>query len=105
MSRNYVAKIIHAELCKMYGHAEQITLYYRYIPKTIVENGSSRIYWDRNVLIDRTVHSQRPDICLSDKVNKKVLLINVAIPTSANIGRKHKEKIDNWHSKYRKYMG
>jgi hypothetical protein len=48
--------------------------YYKYIPNTILENEIIKLYWDRSLITDTTIHNNRPDITLIDKVSKTVYL-------------------------------
>jgi hypothetical protein len=93
---NNVAKIIHIELGLKYGYVTEKQPYYRYTPQEFIENERCKVYWDKNILTDRTTPHNKPDICLLDKTENKVYLIEVAIPAPANVDKKHREKRDKY---------
>ncbi|WP_229833152.1 RNA-directed DNA polymerase [Streptomyces narbonensis] len=82
---NQVGKIIHQKLARKYGLTQDRLPYYKYEPKTVLENDSYRLYWDRTLLTDKTVHYNRPDITLIDKKNKLGFLIDIAVPNTHNL--------------------
>jgi hypothetical protein len=67
--------------------------YYKYIPNTIPENEIIKLYWDRSLITDKTIHNNRPDITLIDKVRKTVYFIDIAIPNNHNLHTKYAEKL------------
>ena len=72
------------------------TPYYKYTPQTILENDTHKIYYDRAILTDRTIHYNRPDITLQDKLNKITYLIDIAVPNTHNIQKTITEKISKY---------
>ncbi|XP_063891872.1 uncharacterized protein LOC135117208 [Helicoverpa armigera] len=80
-----VASIVHQHLAHKFNFIQNKTAYYKYKPDTILENSSHRIYWDRTIITDKTIHFNRPDITLFDKTNKTAYLIDIAIPNTHNI--------------------
>lgn len=93
---NNVAKIIHTELSLKYKCINERIPYYNYVPMNVLENDACKLYWDREILTDRTVQHNRPDICLLDKLKKEIYLIDIAVPAPTNVNRKHQEKIDKY---------
>lgn len=93
---NNVAKIIHREICSHYTLLENTTAYYKYQPDSIKENDACLVYWDRELLTHMPVQHNRPDIFVHDKKKKKVFIIDIAVPTAANIQRKITEKIQKY---------
>lgn len=93
---NNVAKIIHDELCVRYGLVQQHQPYYRYHPESVLENETCKIYWDREILTDRAVQHNRPDICILNKVEQRVVFVEISVPSPVNIQKKHTEKIDKY---------
>jgi hypothetical protein len=59
--------------------------YYKYIPNTILENETIKLYWDTSLITDKTIHNNRPDITLVDKLSKTVYFIDIAIPNNHNL--------------------
>lgn len=75
---------------------EDATPYYQYTPDTLLENATHKLYWDRTLFTDKTVHYNRPDITLIDKDEKTLYLIDVAIPNTHNLQSKHTEKLTKY---------
>ena len=80
-----VASIIHQYLAHKYKFIKEKVPYYKYIPSTIHENNNYKLYWDRTIITDRTIHFNRPDITFHDKNNQTVYLIDIAIPNTHNM--------------------
>jgi hypothetical protein len=81
-----VAYIIHQKIAQSYKLiADKLVPYYKYSPETILEDTNVRLYFDRAILTDRTIHYNRPDITLLDRLNSKALIIDIAIPNSHNL--------------------
>ncbi len=69
------------------------TPYYKYTPEPVINTNDHKMYWNRSILTDRSVLSNKPDIVWHDKKKKKVYLIDVAVPLAHNISKKRSEKI------------
>ena len=54
----------------------------------MVENDVVKILWDYNIQTDRIIEHRRPDITVVDKVRRKCLIVDVAIPGDQNITKK-----------------
>jgi hypothetical protein len=67
--------------------------YYKYIPNTILENETFKLYWDRSLITDKTIHNNRPDITLVDKLSKTVYFIDIAITNNHNLNAKYAGKL------------
>lgn len=93
---NIAAKIIHQELAIKHNLITQRTPYYKYIPETILEDKTIKLYWDTTLHTDRTISHNRPDITLINKTDRTTYLLDVAIPMECNIERKQQEKIEKY---------
>ncbi|XP_064072076.1 uncharacterized protein LOC113393371 [Vanessa tameamea] len=91
-----VSAIIHQHLAHKYNFIDKKIPYYKYKPDTILENNRYRIYWDRTIITDKTIHFNRPDITLHDKIKKNVYLIDIAIPNTHNIQSTISEKLSKY---------
>ncbi|CAK1584730.1 unnamed protein product [Parnassius mnemosyne] len=91
-----VASIIHQHLALKFKFIQKITPYYKYKPDIILENNNHRIYWDRTIITDKTIHFNRPDITMYDKNNKTTYLIDIAIPNTHNIQSTIAEKLTKY---------
>jgi len=46
---------------------ETYTTYYKFTSKSILENTEIKLYWNRAIITDRTINSNRSDIVLTIK--------------------------------------
>ena len=65
-----VGNIVYQKIALKYKLINTITPYYNYTPNVVAENNSCRRYWDRSIIIDKTVRHNRPDITLVVKEKK-----------------------------------
>uniref|UniRef100_A0A336M9S3 CSON013850 protein n=1 Tax=Culicoides sonorensis TaxID=179676 RepID=A0A336M9S3_CULSO len=91
---NQLAKLVHQQLGFKYNLLPKTTPpYYKYEPKAVLENNTHVIYWDRLVNTDTTVAYNRPDIVVLDKINKKAIIIDIAVPLTHNVRSTEVEKV------------
>jgi len=57
-----LAKIIHQKLAEAAELIDNKSPYYKYIPANVLENENFKLYWNRNILTDKTKNYNRPDI-------------------------------------------
>lgn len=93
---NNVAKLLHNEIVRKYDTTAPIIPYYLYEPPPVVENDLCKIYWDRDIITDKEITNNRPDLVLTDKKNNTTYIIDVAIPLADNIDKKNAEKIQKY---------
>ena len=62
------------------------------------ENEWIKILWDFQIQTDRLVMANQPDIVVVDKHQRTAVVVDLAIPSVSNIGRKE-------HEKFEKYQG
>ncbi|XP_028174995.1 uncharacterized protein LOC114363470 [Ostrinia furnacalis] len=91
-----VAKHIHQLLALKYKLLDTHTAYYKYKPRNVLENETAKLYWNRDIITDRTILSNRPDITLTLKDSKTTYLIDIAVPNTHNLKQKHTEKIQKY---------
>ena len=91
-----VGKIIHQKLAHQHNLITTTVPYYKYTPEIILESTSHKIYWDRAIITDKTIHHNRPDITLIDKTNKTTYLIDIAVPNTHNLQKTQTEKISKY---------
>ena len=87
------AAIIHQCLAFKYHLLSEKIPYYKYKPQTVLESQYYKIYWDRTIITDKTIHHNRPDITVHNKRDKTVFLIDIAIPNTNNISSTFTGKI------------
>uniref|UniRef100_A0A2H1VMW0 SFRICE_006526 n=1 Tax=Spodoptera frugiperda TaxID=7108 RepID=A0A2H1VMW0_SPOFR len=97
LRHNQVARIIHQKLAiKCNLLPPKVEPYYQYSPKPVLENQSHKIYYDRAILTDKTIHYNRPDITMIDKQKKHTYIIDIAVPNTHNLQKTITEKIHKY---------
>jgi hypothetical protein len=54
------------------------------------------LYWNRSIITDKTIPSNRPDTTLMNKTTKNTFLINIAVPNTHNLAKTITEKQDKY---------
>lgn len=93
---NQVSNIIHQQLALQHKLIDTHTPYYKYQPQTILESQTHKLYYDRTIITDKTIHFNRPDITLINKHKKTAYLIDIAIPNTNNLQKTHSTKIQKY---------
>jgi hypothetical protein len=57
-----------------------------------------KLYWNHNILMDKTILFNRPDIIFMNKKTKNTFLIDIAVPNTHNLAR----IVTNKQNKYQK---
>lgn len=91
-----VGAIIHQYLAYKYKLIKNKTPYYKYKPEAVLENKEYRLYWDRTIMTDKTIHYNRPDITIFAKNDKTVYFIDVSICNTHNLQLNFTEKISKY---------
>ncbi|XP_022195807.2 uncharacterized protein LOC111053266 [Nilaparvata lugens] len=81
---NNVAKIVHLKLQQEFDFFEEMPPYYSYSPPAFIERNQIKIYWDVQMITDRQVIHNKPDILMLNMNQKEALIIDVAIPADEN---------------------
>jgi hypothetical protein len=83
------AKVIHQKLAEAAELIEDKSPspYYKYTPATVLENDNFKLYWNRSIITDKTISSNRPDITFMNKKTKNTFLIDIAVPNTHNISK------------------
>ena len=87
-----VGKYLHWKICRHYQIATA-DRWYEHQPDPVSEGKDVTVLWDFTIHTDRTIKANRPDIIIKDHKQKKCLLIDMSIPSDANISSKEFEKI------------
>lgn len=66
-------------------------MYYK--PIAVMKDNQYKLYYDRSILTDQTIHHNRPDKVLQDKTNKETYIIDVTTPNTHNLSNAIQEKI------------
>lgn len=91
-----VAAIVHQHLAFKFKFIKEKVPYYKYVPETILDSKDIKIYWDRTIITDKTIHFNRPDITLLNKIDKTVYLIDIAVCNTHNLLATHTEKMSKY---------
>jgi ribosomal protein L37E len=63
-----VAKVIRQKLAEAAELTEDKSpYYYQYTPATVLENDNFKLYWNRSIITDKTISSNRPDVTFMNK--------------------------------------
>lgn len=94
---NQIVHFIHQMLAQKYKLiSNDLKPYYQYTPNPVLENNEAKLYFDRAILTDKTIHYNRPDITLVNKATKAVYLIDVSVPNTHNLLRSITDKINKY---------
>ncbi|TWW66946.1 hypothetical protein D4764_20G0009780 [Takifugu flavidus] len=63
-------------------------------PPKVLENKQAKILWDFQIQTDKMVVANQPDIVVVDKHQKRVVVIDVAIPSDSNFRKKEHERLE-----------
>jgi hypothetical protein len=87
-----IAKVIHQELEEAAGLIASKSPCYKYTPTNVLENDNFKLYWNRSIITDKTIPSNRPDITFTNKTTKNTFLIDTAVPNTHNLAKTRTEK-------------
>ncbi|KAF2898423.1 hypothetical protein ILUMI_07748, partial [Ignelater luminosus] len=91
-----VAKIVHQHLAVRHNLIEYKVPYYKYYQEILLENSSTKLYWNQSVITDRTINYNKTYIIFMNKEHKRTYLVEIAVPLTNNLQRKHTEKIQKY---------
>jgi len=75
-----LAKIIHQKLAEAAELINDKIPYYMYTPANVLENENFKLYWNRSILTDKTIHFNRPDITFMHKKTKNTFFDRHSCP-------------------------
>ena len=86
---------LHFNICKETGVQQDKKHWYEHVPKSVETNqvGKVTILWNQQVLTDRTIPNNKPDIIIPDNEKGTCMLIDVAISGDRNVIKKEAPKI------------
>ena len=59
----------------------------------MIENEQVKILWDLQIQTNKLVMANQPDIVVIDKHQRTAVVVDVAIPSNGNIGKKEHKKL------------
>lgn len=72
----------------------KLVSFYQYISKSVLENQTHKIHFDRAMLTNKTVHNYRPGIILTDKNYEHTYSINIIVFNTYNLQKTIPDKIN-----------
>jgi hypothetical protein len=81
-----VATVIHQKLAEAVELTEDKSPYHKYTPANVLGN-NFKLYWNRSIITDKTIPSNRPDITFTNKRTKTTYLIHIAVPNTHNLAK------------------
>jgi hypothetical protein len=91
-----VAKVTHQELAEAAELIASNSPYYKYTTANVLENDNFKLYWNRSIITDKTIPSNRPDITFVNKTTKNTFLIDIALPNTHNLAKIINEKQEKY---------
>ena len=91
-----VARYIHWQNFLGKCELERADSWYEQKPEGVVESENFKILWDFTVRGDGKIETRRPDIVFIDKKERKVVIIDVAIPGDDRVTDKKLEKLEKY---------
>ena len=92
---NNVARYVHHCISKAYNFQTE-KKWHLHRPADVIMDKKVEITWDMILNTDREVGSNRPDIVVRDKAQKKTYIIDISCPSDANVNSKENEKISKY---------
>jgi hypothetical protein len=92
---NAVAAVIHKTICDENGR-ESAKQTWLHRSEAVTETEEVKKLWDFEIRTDRVIPARRPDIVVLKKRRTKFTVIDVAVPSDANIKGKETEKITKY---------
>jgi len=62
-------------------------------PPNVVKNGRYKILWDFHIQTNKHVITNQLDILMGNKLQRRAVVMNVAIPSDSNIQKKEHKKL------------
>ena len=59
----------------------------------VIENNGKKLYWDWEHRMGTSCTARRPDLTLEDRIEKKIMIIDMACPNESNKEKKREEKM------------
>ena len=89
---NRIGQYLHWKICKHYN-IDTPDRWYEHKPLPVINTPEVTILWDFAIHTDRTIQANRPDIVVRETLTTTCLLIEISVPSDANISTKEFEKM------------
>jgi hypothetical protein len=100
-----VAKVIHQKLAEAAELIADRSPYYKYTPANVLENDNFKLYWNRSIITDKTIPSNRTDITYMNQTTKNTFLIDIAVPNTHNLAKAITENKDKYRELANEVLG
>lgn len=95
---NNMGKVVHQLMCLQMKIIPHFTPHHVYTPQTVEENDHFKVYWDLNIITDRSVEHNRPDMVVFNKDERTAIIIDFAVPLDQNLTKTYAEKITKYEA-------
>ena len=88
---------VYWELCRKYG-VKCAGMWFEEAPDKVrkSDDGKVEIWWDRSVETAQQMESNRPDVVVVNRDEKKWLIVDFAVPSDQNVTAKEEEKMTKY---------
>ena len=93
---NQVSALLHLDICRHYDIKVEAECWYQHKPEGVMENEKATILWDSQIITDRHVPYNTPDIVIQEKKSDWCQIMDVAIPSDYNIWKKATEEMSKY---------
>lgn len=93
---NNMGKVVHQLVCINKNLLNNFTPHYKYSPQSVLENETTKMYWDVTIIADRGLEHNRPDMVIWNKVEKSAILVDFAVPSDHNLSKTYAEKYEKY---------
>lgn len=93
---NNMGKVVHQLVCLNKGLLDTFTPHHMYVPKAVLENNTTKIYWDFTVETDIGVEHNKPDMVIWNKPEKTAIIIDFSVPQDYNVAKAYADKINKY---------
>ena len=92
---NQVGKYLHWCILKNIG-VQVKDSWLQHVPEEVVQHNEITVMWDKNILTEKKVGCNRPDITVHDSKARECTFVDVSIPVCDNVIKKEAEKITKY---------
>ncbi|XP_044762031.1 uncharacterized protein LOC123319227 [Coccinella septempunctata] len=91
-----MGKVVHQLMCLEEGLLHHFVPHHIYAPQTVLENDTTKIYWDMTIITDQGAEHNRPDMVVWSKKNRTAIIIDFSVPLDQNLSKTYREKITKY---------
>ena len=69
---------------------------YEHVSEGAADNEEMKVLWDISVKCDNIIDARRPDIIVTEKKERKKIIIDIAIPADVTVRETEREKVEKY---------